>query len=566
MNGHMSVAMELADELLVVLYEDDPFAASLLGIRGYDDRLPELGARAALARKARAEHLARRAAAISGGLDEQDAVTCAVVVAQARALVARVDARLVEHTMAFTLTAPAPSLLHSLSLLRPEGAAAERDYLTRLRAIPDYLAEAAERHRAGVAAGRLPVAALARAAVSTVDRYLAGEDGLVRPALSGSRAAERDEIVDALVRPAFGRYRDVVADEIAPHGRPPERPGLCWLPDGEAGYAALSRAHTTTEHTPDELHRIGSDLLDRLADEYLAIGSRAFGAKSVREVHDRLRTDPALRWRDAEEVLAVARQTVERAERAAAGWFRRVPAGRCVVAPVPDAEAPRVTSYYLPPALDGSRPGTYFTNTYRAERRDRFTAEAVACHEAVPGHHFQLSLAQETPGLPPLRRHADITAYVEGWALYAERLADEMGLYSDDVARLGLLAEDSARAARLVVDTGLHARGWSRQRVVDFLRSHTLLSEVDVQAETDRYIEWPGQALSYLVGRLEIQRLRALAERELGATFDLAAFHDLVLANGPVPMTALAELVRNWLGTGKSGGPREPKLPGPTVP
>ena len=188
--------------------------------------------------------------------------------------------------------------------------------------------------------------------------------------------------------------------------------------------------------------------------------------------------------------------------------------------------------------------------------RDRFTAEAVAFHEAVPGHHFQLALGQQVQGLPPLRRLADITAHIEGWALYAERLADEMGLYTDDVARLGLLAEDSARAARLVVDTGLHARGWSRQQAVDFLRAHTLLSEVDIQAETDRYVEWPGQALSYMVGRLKIQRLRSLAEHELGSGFDLGAFHDLVLTNGPLPMTALAELVENWVHGTRASDPR----------
>jgi uncharacterized protein (DUF885 family) len=495
------------------------------------------------------EYIAQRAAATPDGPGEQDAVTRAVVVQQAMALVARVDAKLIEHTVAFPLTAPAASLLHSLPLIRPGGDDAERAYLTRLTAIPGYLALAAERHRAGIAAGRLPLAYLGRAAVSALDQYLADPDGdpLREPALSRSRAAERDTILEDVVRPAFARYRDVVDTEVVPHGRPPEKPGLCWLPDGQAVYAALSRAHTTTQRIPDDLHQTGLDLIEKLADEYVEIGSRAFGATTVSEVRDRLRTDPALRWRGPDEVLTAARNAVERAERTAPGWFRRVPAGRCAVEPVPDNEAPRVTAYYIRPALDGSRPGTYFTNTFRAEEHDRFTAEAVAFHEAVPGHHFQLALAQEMEELPPLRRLAGITAYIEGWALYAERLAQEMGLYSDDIARLGMLAEDSARAARLVVDTGLHARGWSRQQAADFLRSHTLLSEADVQAETDRYIEWPGQALSYMVGRLEIQRLRAAAERELGTGFDLKAFHDLVLTNGPLPMTVLAELVHNWI-------------------
>ena len=546
----MTTVTELAGELLALLHSESPLAASLLGIAGYDDRLPDLSAPAERARTARAQDIARRAAAIPGGPGDQDAATRAVVVQQATALVTRADAKLVEHTLAFPLAAPAASLLHSLPLLRPSGSAAEQAYLARLAAVPGYLAEAAQRHRAGIAAGRLPLAYLGRAGVAELDRYLAGpdRDPLREPPLSGPRAAERDALLDDVVRPAFARYRDVVDTEVVPHGRPPHKPGLCWLPDGEATYAALSRAHTTTGHTPDELHQTGLDLIGRLDDEYAETGSRVFGASTAGAVRDRLRADPALRWRGPQEVLTAARGAVDRAERAAPGWFRRVPAGRCAVAPVPDNEAARVTSYYIRPALDGSRPGTYYANTYLAAERERFTAEAVAFHEAVPGHHFQLAIAQETEGLPPLRQLAQITAFIEGWALYAERLADEMGLYSGDIARLGLLAEDSSRAARLVVDTGLHARGWSRQQAAGFLRAHTLLPEADLTAETDRYIEWPGQALSYMVGRLEIQRLRAVAEAELGAAFDLKAFHDLVLSNGPLPMTVLASVVHNWIG------------------
>ncbi|MEV0701760.1 DUF885 domain-containing protein [Saccharopolyspora sp. NPDC050389] len=544
----MTTVTQLADEMLALLHQENPLVATSLGIRGHDHELPDLSERADLARKASAEHIAQRAADLDG-LGEQENVTRAVVVQQAMALVARVDAKLIEHTLAFQLTAPAGALLHGLPQLRPAGDDGERAYLTRLAAIPSYLADAAERHRAGMAAGRLPLAYLGRAAVASLDRYLADpeHDPLRGPALSGSRVAERDSLLEGVVHPAFARYRDMIGTEVVPRGRPEEKPGLCWLPDGAEVYAALSRVHTTTERTPDDLHQTGLDLIEELAEEYVEIGSRVFGAATAGEVQDRLRTGPALRWRSPEELLTVARETVERAERAAQGWFRRVPAGRCAVEPVPDNEAPNVSAYYNRPALDGSRPGTYFANTYRAEERERFTAEAVAFHEAVPGHHFQLALAQEIDGLPMLRSLADINVYVEGWALYAERLADEMGLYSGDLARLGMLAEDSMRAARLVVDTGLHARGWSRQKAIDFLLSHTLLSEVDVQVEIDRYVELPGQALSYMVGRLEIQRLRAAAECELGAGFDLKAFHDLVLTNGPLPMTVLADVVENWI-------------------
>lgn len=228
-------------------------------------------------------------------------------------------------------------------------------------------------------------------------------------------------------------------------------------------------------------------------------------------------------------------------------WFGRLPSQSCVVEAVPAAEAPGAPgAYYMQPAMDGSRPGTYFANTHEAEKRDRYSAEAVAFHEAVPGHHFQLTIAQELSDLPLLRRLASVTAFDEGWGLYAERLADEMGLYSDDVAKLGMLSEDSLRACRLVVDTGLHAKGWSRQQAVDFMVANTATSRVEIETEVDRYISAPGQALAYMVGRLEIQRIRAAAQATLGGRFDLRAFHDLVLGNGPLPMGVLDEVVGTW--------------------
>jgi uncharacterized protein (DUF885 family) len=296
------------------------------------------------------------------------------------------------------------------------------------------------------------------------------------------------------------------------------------------------------------LHRTGLELIERLAGEYVAVGARVFGVRSVGEVHERMRSDPALRFRDAAEVLAVNRAAIERARAAAPDWFGRLPERPCGLEPTPERVAPTQSSAsYQPGPLDGSAPGVYHVNTYRASERDRCIAEANAFHEAYPGHHVQISLAQARTGVPLLRRVAWINAYMEGWALYSERLADEMGLYSGDVARLGMLANDSMRAARLVVDTGLHHFGWSRQRVVEYLRANTVMSEVEIQSETDRYIEAPGQALSYMVGRLEIQRLRERAERELGTSFDVRSFHDLVLGTGPVPMAVLDEVIARYV-------------------
>jgi uncharacterized protein (DUF885 family) len=361
-------------------------------------------------------------------------------------------------------------------------------------------------------------------------------------------AAERDRLIDGVVRRAFAQYRTVLADEIAPHARLDDRGGLCWLPDGEGTYDRLIRAHTTVARCAEELHRTGLELIERLGEEYRSIGGRVFGPIELPDLFERLRTDPALRWRDGAEILTTARAVIARAEQAAPLWFGRLPRQRCTVEAVPADEAPGAPGgNYLRAAMDGSRPAIYFANTCRAQGRDRYSAEAVAYHEAVPGHHIQVALAQELTDLPLLRRLAQIDAFAEGWGLYAERLADEMGLYSDDVARLGMLAGDSVRAARLVVDTGIHAHGWNRQRVIDFLRTNTPMPHVDIEPETDRYIADPGQALAYMVGRLEIERIRADARQALRERFDIRGFHDAVLGNGEIPLGALANVIDDWV-------------------
>ncbi|NUT94557.1 MAG: DUF885 domain-containing protein, partial [Saccharothrix sp.] len=440
-----------------------------------------------------------------------------------------------------------PLLLTALPLIRPVDEQARRDYLTRLSAFPAYLDALARRQRDSP---KRPVAHLVEAAAARLDRHLADPvDPLADPLRATDLYDECTAVLQEHVRPAFERYRDFLRTEIAPRGRSEDEPGLCALERGAELYASLVPLYTTTAHTPEELHRIGLDLIEALDREYEEIGARVFGGPlPAREVRNRLLADPALRWKSAEEMTALAKATIERAERVAPDWFGTVPADRCEVRAVPEADAPNAPlAYYMDPALDGSRPGTYYVNTFQATERDRFSAEATAFHEGVPGHHFQISLAQGRDDLPTLRRFASVEAYLEGWGLYAERLADEMGLYSDDVARLGMLSGDSLRAARLVVDTGLHALGWTRQRAVDFLRDNAVMPDVDIHSEVDRYIENPAQALAYMVGRLEIQRLRGDAERRLGDRFDIRAFHDLVIGGGPLPMAVLADVVDRWV-------------------
>jgi uncharacterized protein (DUF885 family) len=545
----------LADELVAVLKEQEPLMATMYGIDGDHDRLADLSEAADRTFRDRFTDLIERATAIDpADLTADDRITRAVVIQQARARIDSIDSGLVEYTITDLFVAPAAVLLTGLPLLglpTPELADA---FVRRLGEIPAHLNGAAQRHRAGIAAGRVPVAHLVEAAIKHIDRYLADpdNDALTRPTPPADVADDinrrRDAVLADVVRPAFAAYRDALINEVLPHGRPADRPGLKWLPGGDADYARLVRIHTTTDRTPDELHETGLSIMDQLRAEYAELGRRVLGTEDLGEIFHRLRTDDSMRWDTADELLDAARHAITRAEAAAPAWFGLQPKQSCEVRPVPAADAPgSPAAYYMPASLDGARPGVYYANTDQVTERFRHQSEATAFHEAVPGHHFQLSIALELPDtMPLLRRIADVNAYTEGWGLYTERLADEMGLYSDDVARLGMLTADSMRAGRLVVDTGLHAKGWSRAQAVEFLAKNTPMAQVEIESEVDRYIAYPGQALSYMVGRLEIQRIRSDTQAALGDRFDIRGFHDVVLGNGPLPLSVLAEVVGDW--------------------
>jgi uncharacterized protein (DUF885 family) len=542
---------QLADEQLDVHCQAEPIEATITGVRGYEHLLPDLSEEGQAALRDRAAGIAARAAAIDPStLDSEDRVTRAVTEALALARVDFVEAREIEYAITGLFVSPPAQLLTMLPLVTFPDSERGQAFIERLTAIPHFLATAANRHRGGIAAGRLPVRRLVQATIDLIDRYL-GEsvDPLLRQELpTPTLIKERERVLADLVRPAFVNYREVLATELLEHGRPDDRIGVGWLPEGDTIYTRLSRVHTTTNRTPDELHQTGLDLIAALRDEYADLGQKVFGTTDQQEIFRRMTTDPDLRWKDADELLAAAADAVTRAEAAAPHWFGRLPSQPCKVEPVPLAEAPTApAAYYVWPSIDGSRPGIYFANTDRAEQRDRFVSEAVAYHEAVPGHHFQLTISQELTHLPMLRRLSPVNAFAEGWGLYTERLAEEMGLYSSDIDRLGMLSMDSLRAGRLVVDTGIHAKGWSRQQAIDYLRVNSPLAALEIANEIDRYTAYAGQALSYMVGRLEIQRLRAKAESALGERFDIRAFHDLVLEGGSLPLTVLDGVVTGWI-------------------
>jgi uncharacterized protein (DUF885 family) len=542
---------ELAAELLTSVLEADPLAGSLYGFPGYDELLPDFSAETESEHARRLASIAERAEEeADDGLGETELQTLDFVRCLGRGLADAAAVPVVEFTVCDTFVSPVGAVFTSLPKVQLDTEERKEGYLSRLCGLSGMLTSAAKRHAEGARARRTPVARLVKSAIAQLDLMI--ED----PTVGALARTDADDAftkavalaIEKHARPALEAYRETLSTAVLPAARDDDHPGICYLPDGQAMYRALARRHTSMSLSADELHTLGREIVGEVRGEIIETGSRLFGTTDVHDIFDRLSHDSSLRYRSREEMLEHARRAVAAAEAEAPKWFASVPDVPCVVAPVPEAEeAGMAAAYYMPGAIDGSRSGTYYLNTSRPEERDRYAAEDIAFHEAVPGHHFQLTIAMESKDLAPARQVLYDTACAEGWGLYAERLADEMGLYSDDLARMGLFTADSWRASRLVVDTGLHALGWSRREAVEWMAAHTPLPALEIDAEIDRYISYPGQALAYMVGRREIVRLRTAAAERLGPRFDLREFHDLVLRVGILPLPALARTVERWV-------------------
>jgi uncharacterized protein (DUF885 family) len=355
------------------------------------------------------------------------------------------------------------------------------------------------------------------------------------------------------IYPALAGYKDLLKSRLS-GARSDEEPGLMYVSGGQAAYRTLIREHTSLpvdECDPQAIHDFGLVEVARIRAEISELGEKVFGTTDVAVIQEKLRSAPDLHFATRDEVEGKATEAMYRAQARMSEYFGLLPEAACEVVRIsPYEEKDTTIAYYRQPAADGSRPGRYFINTYAPETRPRYEAEVLAYHEAIPGHHLQLAIAQELEGLPLFRRFGGSTAYVEGWALYTERLCDEMGLYSGDLDRFGVLSFDAWRASRLVVDTGLHAFGWSRQKAIDYLYENTLLAKNNVVNEVDRYIAWPGQALAYKIGQREILSLRDRAQAELGPDFSYPEFHDRVLENGAVSLETLRSVVGSWIDDG----------------
>jgi uncharacterized protein (DUF885 family) len=544
----------LAEEFWDTVLEAGPTTATVLGDHRFDDRLEEFSAEAEQGLRARWAAIRDRARRFAGdGLDAEDAVTLGELLAYVDDSILAIDQRLIE-LRSDQMTGFHIELLQSMPVVAAPDDASAATLVDRFRQVPRALEELAQRFLDGVAAGRPPAAICVSRSLNMIEGYLASPldhdvFATVAAPEDWDRAALR-RVVEAQVRPAYAALAGTLRERLLPHARDDEHCGLTWLDDGPEIYATLVASHTTLDLPPEEIHAIGmEEVTEKLPAEYADLGGRLFGITDPAAVLDRLRTDPALRYRTGKEIMVDACDAFDAARAAMGGWFGRLPVSPCAIEEVPAflaADSP--SAYYFPPAGDGSRGGTYYVNTHRPEDKARYETASIAFHEAIPGHHLQLAIATELEGLPRFRRFGLAnTAYIEGWGLYSERLAEEMGLYRNDLERIGMLAADSIRACRLVVDTGLHALGWTRRQAVDFMAANTPVSVEEVTVEVDRYIGMPGQALAYKLGQREIFRVREEARARLGAAFDISGFHDAVLTSGAVRLPTLARLVDDWV-------------------
>jgi uncharacterized protein (DUF885 family) len=441
-----------------------------------------------------------------------------------------------------------------LAQLQPLGTAEHRAAaLTRWHAMPKYIdteiASLREGLRQGYTLPRANVVAV-REQLDDILKSPAEESPLAglgqRDSASGFSASV-NTIVGHEVTPALRRYRDFLATEYIPRAR--EATAITALPRGDECYRARVRAYTTVDLDANAVHQLGLDEMSRIESDIRQIGERSFGTSDVPALIERLRTDPQYRFKSRDEIIRSAGAAVARAKAAIPRWFGRLPKADFILDPCkPFEEKSGCPNSYVPGTPDGSRPGRWRINAGNPTEMPKASMEGTAFHEGIPGHHLQIALAQERPDAHPITRYLFFSGFGEGWALYAERLADEMGLYSSDLDRVGDLGGGQAlRAARLVVDPGLHVLGWSRQRAIDYMVAHIPESRAYIESEVDRYIADPGQATAYMVGRIEIERLRDEAKNRLGSRFDIREFHDRVLEAGSIPLSLLRTRIESWI-------------------
>ncbi|HEU5468988.1 MAG TPA: DUF885 domain-containing protein [Steroidobacteraceae bacterium] len=542
---------------------DNPISATYLGDARYNDRLPDVSPAAEAARDAAdAKVLDDLARIPRGELPPAEQLNYDLFRHEYE------TRRAAEpfHTEYYGIEASGgPQSLDELAELVPfETVTDYETWIRRMRAIPAFLDQYGELLRRGAKEKRTqPRAVMERVleplAKQVVDkpevspffeRFRAYPDAIA-PAERERLTAEAKQVIAESVIPAYRRFQDVFREEYLPATR--ETVGIWDTPDGRAYYEFLARYHTTTDLTPDEIHAIGLKEVARNRAEMQKVMDGVGFKGTLTDFFRHLRTDPRFYYETGDELFRAYAYIVKMIDPELPKLFGKLYRTPFGLRPIPDNSAPNTTTaYYQGPSLDGSRPGYYYVNLYRPEVRPKYEMEVLSVHEAAPGHHLQIALAQEQTDLPTFRRAGGYTAYVEGWGLYSERLGYDLGLYKDPYSRFGQLTYDQWRAVRLVVDTGLHYMKWTRQQAIDYFMANAAKTEADIVNEIDRYISDPGQALAYKIGQLKFLELRARAEQALGERFDIRAFHDTALATGAVPLDILERGMDAWIAAQKA--------------
>jgi uncharacterized protein (DUF885 family) len=545
---------ELAERFWEGILELNPTTATFYGDDRYADRLEDPGPEGRARARALMERTAAAAMAIpEDGLSTEDQITRDMLLVIAELEIEQDDQSMHQLQVVDQMNGPQQTL-PQLTQFQPVDAPERLEaFMARLHAYPAFMAAYTDILREGLESGLTAPRIVAERTIAQIERMLAVpiEAAIVPSMVKVAVEADRERIREAVrdhVYPADAAFLEALKGDYLAATR--EDPGIWSAPNGEQLYRTLIRRWTTLELDPEAVHRIGLDELERIEAERREIARAAGFGDDTAAYRAAQATDPANIPTSKEALVARAADDIERAMAAAPRYFGTLPRARCDVRPVEEyKEKDAAPAYYYPPAPDGSRPGIYYANGYDLPTRKFSTLAATTYHEAAPGHHFQISLEMENPNLGRFRRMGARMvggAYIEGWGLYSERLADEMGLFRDDGERFGMLDAQAWRAARLVVDTGMHALRWPRQRSIDYLQAAGL-TETDAVIETDRYISWPGQALTYMTGQLEIRRLRAELTARDGSAFDLRAFHDAVLGHGSLPLATLTRELPHWV-------------------
>jgi uncharacterized protein (DUF885 family) len=538
-----------------------PIYASILGDKRWNDKLDDFSQKAIdddldQSRK----YLTRFEAIDTTGFPEQEALNKALMV---RDLQMTLDeARFKPWEMPVSqINGVQIDLPELVSVLSFQNVKDYDDYISRLRQVPRFFDDYTIQMRQGMAAGLMPPRIV-------LEKVVEQANGIATNAPDASPFAEpfakfpdsipaadqkrlRDQGLAAIresVLPSYFKFTTFVREEYAPKGR--TEPGVWALPEGPERYAFRVKQITTTNLSPEEIHQIGLDQVKEIEARMLQVAGQ-FGYKDLKTFSASLQTNPKVHVHSRQEILDLYRKYIDQMYLKLPTMFGRLPKAKLEVLPIEEFREKQASTEYVQGSQDGSRPAHVMVNTSDFEKGTTLDFETTAYHEGVPGHHLQIAIAQELPQLPPFRQNENYTAFIEGWALYSERLGKEVGFYQDPYSYYGHLQDDMLRAIRLVVDTGFHYKHWTRQQVIDFFHAHSAIDEAEVQRETDRYMADPGQALAYKIGQLEILKLRQYAKDQLGDKFSLSNFHDEVLSAGALPLDVLSTRIHEWVATQK---------------